>query len=133
MWWKSGLGALQMVSGMAANQQARETARQNAKLMEMETGEQLRRMDREQVYRMGDAIAQSGASGLMLSGSTGRAVHLLENEYQRQRAWVKSTGAQQARVARGAGQLSGLDQFISGIGTMGAATNFGQGTKTGKV
>lgn len=119
-WWLAAAGGAQLASGLFANREAKKTARANARLIESETRENLRRMDREQVFRMGSATAEAGASGFALAGSQAKVLTELNREYELQRDWFKQTAQQRARMARRGGRGVGIGEMIQGLGNIGA-------------
>lgn len=121
MWWKVALGGTQIATGLMANRAARKAAKENSNLIRMETAENLRRMDRQHLFRVGEAKAWIGASGLLQTGSVNAALNNMELEYMRQRQWVEDTGAQRARIAGKSGQYVGMNQIFQGIETLGSA------------
>lgn len=121
-WWTAAVGALQIGSGLLANNKARKAGRAAAALIREEGAESLRRMERTQQFRVGAFRAGVAASGLLLDkSSTGSALVQLEKEYQRQRDWFVRTNEQRARVARSSGNYVGLNNIVQGIGTIGAS------------
>ena len=99
MWWQLAISAAQIAGGISANAREKATARQNAQFVKMENMEALRRMDREQRFRLGSAMAQMGAGGVLNAGSAAAAIKGLEDEYARQREWAVQAGEQRRRMA----------------------------------
>lgn len=127
MWWAAAAsvisGVMGMRSGKKGEKAAKEAARENARLQRMETQEELRRMDRTEAFRQGEARALAGARGIRAdTGSTRRVLDESAAEYTRQREWVAETGAQRANIAAKGGegvgraqQQQGASQIVSGI------------------
>ena len=113
-WWAAVAGGLQFASGYQAQQQARKAARESSKLIRFETTEQLRRMDRAQMFRMGEAVSQYAGAGLSLEGTTARVLMDMESEYYKQRLYTKRVGEQRAKAARQGASYVGVPQMVQG-------------------
>lgn len=114
-WWALAAAGVQVVSGLAANDKAKSQAKQNAGLIRMETKETLRRLDRDNIFRLGEAKATYGAAGVLMEGTPGQVVNQMQLEYLRQRRWVERVGEQRARVASKGGGYVGMADVYSGV------------------
>ncbi len=115
MVWGAVIGAgLAIAQGVASKssadkqaEKAKETARFNAKHIELETAESIRRMDIQNEQVLGSMNAIMGGSGVMLDrgGTTTNNIELMTREQQLQRDWAELAGKNEAAIVRRGGNL----------------------------
>jgi hypothetical protein len=120
MWWMAAIGVAQGIvqysQGKKAEKMAGGTAKKNAALVKLETKEKLRRMDRTQSFRLGEAKARMGASNLQLEGSSQQnSLDSIQQEYLTQRDWLAETGARREDIAKKGGQNVGKAEQYAGL------------------
>jgi hypothetical protein len=117
MWWQLAVAGAQIIGGVSARAKAKHAARQNAQFIKMENMEVMRRMDREQKFRLGSAIATLGAGGVLNKGSAAAAIKGLEDEYARQREWAVQAGEQRRKAALAGANGVGEAAMLTGLTT----------------
>lgn len=126
MWQMAAISGGAEVAGGLLGLGASKDEADKARELEWETTqEDLRRMDREQAYQMGDFASQQATSGTS-GGSGDIAVADQQREFQRQRDFTEEVGASKAAqidaqgksatIRAGAQTLSGLGKLSAGVG-----------------
>jgi hypothetical protein len=124
-WWMAAAATANIGLGISSNRKAKKAGRRNARYIKWETEETIRRMDREQVMRVGSAQTQYASRGILNAGSFNSVMEQLHEEYQKQRRWTKESGDRRAHLAKKGGSYIGASNIIQGIGMLGSA--FGGG------
>lgn len=84
--------------------EAEEIAEREAFLEWETTKEELRRMDREQSARRGQAVSQTAAAGVLLTGSAESYLRDFDAETMREREFVEKVGASKAANIKARGK-----------------------------
>ena len=97
----------------ASAAEAERIGRQNAAAVEAETQERLRVTELEQASTEASARARAAASGVV-GGSLEDSITTMATEHGRQLAWMKVSGASQARAEVTKGQYAGATARATG-------------------
>lgn len=130
MAWMMAAAAVSAIGGIVGNRKAKESAREaeelgenQAKLIEAEGFENMRRMQLNADQALGQARASIGASNIMMSGTMADYTRNLEYHYQEDIEWLERTTAADAELARAGGYMTGREikssgqaQLLQGIG-----------------
>lgn len=108
-------GISSIIGGQKADKKAREAGRVNARLIQTETNEQLRRTRREFDMMRGQAIAMIGASGVKFRGTPAAYLMDMKQEQDRQLAYTKMAGRKRARAAEKQGSYVGQNAQMQGL------------------
>ncbi len=108
-------GVSSIIGGQKADKKAREAGRANARLIQMETNEQLRRTRREFDMMRGETRAIIGASGVRFSGTPAAYLRDMKQEQDRQLAYTKMAGEKRAKAARKQGSYIGQSARMQGL------------------
>ena len=134
----AGMGMLMSSGGSrSAAGKVERTASINANLIREETGEEVRRLERDIAQSEGLMTAMSAASGVQMSGSRSLYAQDTRKENRAQLDWLKRSGFQKAEVVRRGGQLQSsqlksksASQAFQGFGKIaqGLYSNYNTGT-----
>ena len=125
-WWVPLIAAgAQLIGGQQGQQAAERAGEEEARFIEAETAEQVRRAEREFAFDLGQQQAILGASGVRSTvGTAVMQTRAFRAESERQIEWLRYSGHLRARAARagarGVGQgalTSGIIGGLSGIGS----------------
>lgn len=83
-----------------ANKAAKEAAKMNAKLIQMETAETVRRAEIGNKRIAKNATAASYGSNVLMTGSNQRYIQDMQTEMARELRWTKRAGEAAAKAAR---------------------------------
>ena len=108
-------GISSIIGGQKADKKAREAGRANARLIQTETNEQLRRTRREFDMMRGEAVAMIGASGVKFRGTPAAYLRDMKQEQDRQLAYTKMAGEKRAKAARKQGSYIGQSARMQGL------------------
>jgi hypothetical protein len=108
----------------AAAAEAERIGRQNAAASEAETQERLRVTELEQASTEASAKARAAASGVV-GGSLESSITTMATEHGRQLAWMKVSGASEARSALTKGQYAGAAARAQASATRGRGISEG--------
>lgn len=108
-------GVSSIIGGQKADKKAREAGRANARLIQMETNEQLRRTRREFDMMRGETRAIIGASGVRFSGTPAAYLADMKREQYRQLTYTEMAGKQRAKAARKQGSYIGQSARMQGL------------------
>jgi hypothetical protein len=109
-------------SSHAASKDAKKLGKMNAEQTAMETQEGLRRLQITQRQSLGEAKANSAASGISEGGSSSSYIQELGDNYKQELDWLSKSGASQAAIERASGKAESDILRNKSIG---------QGVKTG--
>lgn len=140
-WVKTGLDALPnifaMADSMKAAEQTRKLGMKNVELINIQTKEEVRRLESTQKGIVGTTKATIAASGFAATGggSSSNFLSNMEKEFQSQRDWLVMVGASRAEIAAldadlraeaiGArGKAGALTSAVSAIGDIGSELNW---------
>ncbi len=133
-WWQIAAAGISVASslfgGGKAKKQAGRLAAENIKMIELETAEELRRMELTQEQVMGEAHARAAASGFEVNRKFGGDTDYqnyfdeLDEEYKARVAWTNKAAAQQKRVvAQGGVNVKSQIGAASTAASIGAITD----------
>lgn len=103
----------------------KEMAQKQARLTFMQRMEEIRRMQREQMYVEGAATSQIYASNVQMSGSAKRYLTDLRSEHRRQASYARSAATSEKRLIEKGGKSPGLSAQIFGQAASGFASAVG--------
>lgn len=137
--WGAAIGGgIGLISGAltgGAADDAEDLAEMQAMFIEMETEENLRRLNIESQMAVGDATAATAASNLQVGGSSRDYINAIQERYSNEANWLKTSSRIQQRMALKGGQAasSGLmDQlYAQQLSTLGSAFLSSWGGTTG--
>ncbi len=116
-------GISSIIGGQKADNKAREAGRANARLINEETAESIRRAEAQFDNQYRNTVVAIGASGVKFSGTPAAYLRKMQTEQNRQLAWMEKSGKLRARAARKQGgyvgsqaQAQGMQGGIQAIG-----------------
>lgn len=116
------------LSGKKAQKAAAKTARMNAKLIQQETAETIRRTRMQNEQMLGQTKVMQAAAGVANRGTVTEYRDFMEDEQQRQLDWTQRAGDQQAAIVKRGGQLQGNQAMTQGVlGALGTLSSAYQG------
>ena len=95
-----GAAVIGGVSQARAGKREDAAAKENARMMELETAENARRLEAQQEENLGRARAMQHASGTTGEGSQQMVISGMQKEFGQELAWLKKSGASQAALER---------------------------------
>ena len=105
-----------IVGGNKAKKAAKEAGKANARLIQAETAEQLRRTRLQFDKQIGTTRAFIGASGVQLNvGTPQRYVDFMKKEQRAQLDWTEKAGKMRASAAKKQGSYVGGQAFNQGL------------------
>lgn len=116
----AGSTALSALSGFSAARSSKRQGEANARIEEMKTAEESRRLQREQMDIEAMSRATVAASGTTGEGSQALVLKDMKEEHARELKWLRTVGASNANLARQEGRNTSrqiIGQTISNIGS----------------
>lgn len=108
--------ASSIIGGNKAKRAAKEAGKANARLIQAETAEQLRRTRLQFDKQIGTTRAFIGASGVQLNvGTPQRYVDFMKKEQRAQLDWTEKAGKMRASAAKKQGSYVGGQAFNQGL------------------
>jgi hypothetical protein len=122
----AGVGAAADIFGkFQGASEKKKSARKQSKFTYAQRMEDLRRQAVADDYTEGTAVAQAGASGVMMTGSTKRYIDSMRQEHSRQAAWGKQKAETERRLIRDGGDSPGLAASVVGSAAKGISSVVG--------
>lgn len=113
------LGAIGLGSSLYGAKRSKDNqeaaGRASAELIRKETAEEVRLMERENEYLLGQTSARTGASGIQMSGTAEMYRTSMSEEMDRAVEWAKDAGEARADYALKSGSYAGKTAMRSGI------------------
>ena len=108
-------GGASILGGFAGKRSARKQARENAKLIRMETAETLRRTRAQDAQVLGRTTALAAASGVRNSGTVSNYLDAMRGEQIANIDWIQKSANQAIRAGRRAADMQGTQSMLSGL------------------
>lgn len=124
------LGGLAGFLGGGGEDDAKELARDRARMIALQGEQNARQMQLQRGQAVGLGRAAIGASNIQFSGSSKRYLRALDNEFSKQIAWQRTKTKMEERQALKGGDVAasqiqsmGISSMLSGLGTLGTTYN----------
>ena len=108
-------GGASILGGFSGKKAARRQARENAKLIRMETAETLRRTRAQDAMVLGRTTALAANSGVMRSGTVTNYMDAMRSEQIANTDWIQKSANQAIRAGKRSAEIMGNQSMLQGF------------------